>query len=64
MKLAHVYLKEQVYGKAYAEMQAYLRADPEGCFTNKVKKRHAEMESSGVVSASTAPETQLPSANP
>src|SRR5579863_5880330 len=37
VKLSDVYLKEGNYSKAYAEMQEYLRAAPDGRFAPKVK---------------------------
>jgi Tfp pilus assembly protein PilF len=37
VKLADVYFKERQVGKAYAEMQAYLSAEPQGQFSEKVK---------------------------
>jgi len=50
-KLADVYLKENAYGKAYAEMQAYLQAEPEGRFASKIKAIMRQMESSGALGA-------------
>ena len=51
VKLADVYLKENAYGKAYAEMQAYLQAEPEGRFASKIKAIMRQMESSGALGA-------------
>jgi tetratricopeptide (TPR) repeat protein len=51
VKLADVYLKENAYGKAYAEMQAYLQAEPEGRFVSKIKAIMRQMESSGALGA-------------
>jgi Tfp pilus assembly protein PilF len=50
-KLADVYLKEDAYDKAYAQMQAYLQAEPEGRFAAKIKGIMRQMESSGAVGA-------------
>jgi tetratricopeptide (TPR) repeat protein len=57
VKLADVYLKENAYDKAYAEMQAYLQAEPKGRFAPKIKDIMQQMESSGVL---TAPPTKAP----
>jgi tetratricopeptide (TPR) repeat protein len=54
VKLADVYLKETAYGKAYAEMQAYLRAEPNGRFAAELKSVTRRMESDGTVHASPA----------
>jgi tetratricopeptide (TPR) repeat protein len=51
VKLADVYLKENAYDKAYAQMQAYLQAEPEGRFVAKVKAIMRQMESSGALRA-------------
>jgi tetratricopeptide (TPR) repeat protein len=50
-KLADVYLKEDAYDKAYAQMQAYLQAEPEGRFAAKIKVIMRQMESSGALRA-------------
>ena len=49
VKLADVYLKENAYDKAYAQMQAYLQAEPEGRFVARIKAIMRQMESSGVL---------------
>ncbi len=49
VKLADVYLKQGAYGKAYAQMQAYLRAERIGRLAAKVKKIMQEMEASGAL---------------
>jgi tetratricopeptide (TPR) repeat protein len=49
VKLADVYLKENAYDKAYAQMQAYLQAEPEGRFVAKIKAIMRQMESSGAL---------------
>jgi tetratricopeptide (TPR) repeat protein len=65
VKLADVYLKESSYDKAYAEMQAYLRADPGGRLAAKVKNIMQQMEASGVAKAAAKPpENQRPPAKP
>jgi tetratricopeptide (TPR) repeat protein len=48
--LANVYLKEQVFDKAYAEMQTYLQEDPDGKFAPSVRRISREMVSAGVAS--------------
>ncbi|HLY60414.1 MAG TPA: tetratricopeptide repeat protein [Terriglobia bacterium] len=48
-KFANLYLKEKAYEKAYAEMQAYLSADPNGRYAAKVKEVMAQLESAGLV---------------
>ncbi len=50
-KLADVYLKENAYDKAYAQMQAYLQAEPEGRFAAKIKGIMQQMETSGALRA-------------
>ena len=54
VKLADVYLKEGQYGKAYAEMQTYLAANPQGRFADKITAILHQMESSGAVHPATA----------
>lgn len=49
VKLADVYLKEAAYGKAYDEMQAYVRAEPNGRFAAELKSVMKRMESDGTV---------------
>jgi tetratricopeptide (TPR) repeat protein len=51
VKLADVYLKENAYEKAYAQMQAYLQAEPDGRFAAKIKVIMRQMESSGALGA-------------
>jgi tetratricopeptide (TPR) repeat protein len=48
-KLAAAYLQQGDAGKAYAEFQAYLRADPEGRFASQAKKLVHYIESSGAL---------------
>jgi regulator of sirC expression with transglutaminase-like and TPR domain len=51
VKLADVYLKQSAYDKAYAEMQAYVRAEPDGRFAAKLKMVMHQMESDHLVTA-------------
>jgi tetratricopeptide (TPR) repeat protein len=60
VKLADVYLKENAYDKAYAQMQAYLQAEPEGRFAAKVKAIMRQMESSGALHAPPTQPVQPP----
>jgi tetratricopeptide (TPR) repeat protein len=60
VKLADVYFKENAYDKAYAEMQAYLRAEPDGRFAAKIKGIMRQMESSGAVGAPAGKVAQQP----
>jgi predicted Zn-dependent protease len=60
VKLADVYLKENAYDKAYAQMQAYLKAEPEGRFVPKVKAIMRQMESSGALRAPPTQAVQPP----
>jgi tetratricopeptide (TPR) repeat protein len=50
-KLADVYLRQNSFQKAYASMQAYLKAEPDGRFAPRIKDIMRQMESSGVVQA-------------
>ena len=54
-KLAAVYMRGGVRDKAYAEMQAYLRADPKGRFASEFKALMPRLETSGS-RAATSPE--------
>jgi len=49
VRLADVYLKQSAYGKAYAEMLAYVRAEPNGAYAAKVRSLMNQMESNRVV---------------
>jgi len=49
VRLADVYLKQSAYTKAYAEMQAYLRAEPNGLYAAKVRSLMHQMESDRAV---------------
>jgi tetratricopeptide (TPR) repeat protein len=54
VKLADVYLKEGAYDKAYAKMQEYLKAEPQGRFAPHIREIMKQMESSGVLTAGNA----------
>jgi tetratricopeptide (TPR) repeat protein len=54
VKLADVYLKEGAYDKAYAKMQEYLKAEPQGRFAPHIREIVKQMESSGVLTAGNA----------
>ncbi len=62
VKLADVYLKQGAYDKAYAEMQAYVRAEPKGRFAAKLETVMRQMESDHVLQA--ANPANRPSAAP
>jgi tetratricopeptide (TPR) repeat protein len=64
VKLADVYLKTSAFEKAYTEMQAYLRAEPQGRFAGKVKEIMHKMESDGIVSADQPRAPAPPSVRP
>lgn len=49
VKLADVYLKENNYEKAYAQMQEYLKVEPNGRFAQKIKGIMQQMEAAGAV---------------
>jgi tetratricopeptide (TPR) repeat protein len=61
VKLADLYSKEKHYDQAYQEMQAYLDADPNGRFAEKIKGVMEQMRSSAAVhpapAAAAAPES-------
>jgi tetratricopeptide (TPR) repeat protein len=54
VKLADVYLRENAFDKAYAKMQEYLKAEPQGRFAPHIREIMKQMESSGVVGAGEA----------
>jgi tetratricopeptide (TPR) repeat protein len=54
VKLADVYLKEGAYDKAYAKMQEYLKAEPQGRFAPHVREIMKQMQSSGAVATGQA----------
>jgi len=64
IKLADVYLKKNDFGKAYAEMQAYLRDQPEGRFAPKIKTVIQQMKADGLMPADSSPATSSRSAKP
>jgi tetratricopeptide (TPR) repeat protein len=49
VKLADVYLRENAYDKAYANMQEYLKAEPQGRFAPRIREIMKQMQSRGVV---------------
>jgi len=50
-KLADVYLRKNDFPKAYAEMQQYLKAEPNGTLAPRIRDIMRQMESSGVLAA-------------
>lgn len=52
VKVADVCLAQEAYDRAYAEMQAYLQAQPSGHFAEKIRKIMQEMEAAGVLDKS------------
>jgi tetratricopeptide (TPR) repeat protein len=54
VRLADIYVQQNHYSKAYAELQAYLRVEPEGRFAAKAADVMSRMEKAGVVHASQA----------
>lgn len=50
IKLADVYLKENAFGKAYAEMQSYLKKQPHGRFAPRIKTVIQRMKNDGLLS--------------
>jgi len=51
VRLADLYHRMKAYDKAFAEMQAYLRDDPNGRFAARTRAVMQEMESSGLIRA-------------
>jgi tetratricopeptide (TPR) repeat protein len=49
VKLADVYLRENAYDKAYANMQEYLKAEPQGRFAPRIRQIMKQMQARGVV---------------
>ena len=49
VRLADVYLKQSAYAKAYDEMQAYLRVEPNGPYTARVRSLMHQMETDRAV---------------
>ena len=60
-KLADVYLRENTYDKAYAEMGAYLQIAPNGQYAGRIRAVMQELESAGLVHPS---QSQLVSGPP
>jgi Flp pilus assembly protein TadD len=52
-RAADAYLAQKTYDKAYAKMQDYLRADPQGRFAEKIRTTVQEMEAQGVLTKPT-----------
>jgi len=52
LRLASLYLNWKKYDKAHAEMETYLRADPDGRFAEPTRKMMQQMEDSGMVASS------------
>jgi len=48
-KLANVYLREKTYGKAYAEMGAYLQIAPNGQYAGTMRAVMQKLQSAGLV---------------
>jgi len=61
VKLADLYLKKKAYNQAFAQMRAYLHAEPDGRFAAKIEHIMQEMESAGVLQAR---QTQAPTSLP
>ena len=51
VKLADVYLKEGAFDKAYAELEQYLQANPEGRFATKTREVMKRLVTSGLLTA-------------
>jgi tetratricopeptide (TPR) repeat protein len=64
VKLADVYLKQSAYDKAYAEMQAYVRAEPDGRFAPKLKRVMRQMESDRIPQTAHPSSAQSPPPEP
>jgi tetratricopeptide (TPR) repeat protein len=64
VKLADVYFRERMFGKAYEEMQSYLAAEPDGRFAPKVKDLMRQMDSYRTARAGTSASAPPASAQP
>lgn len=65
VRLADVYSKERQFGRAYAEMKAYLAADPNGRFAEKVREVMKQMrEAAAAARAAAANPTARSAAQP
>jgi tetratricopeptide (TPR) repeat protein len=60
VKLADVYLRQRAYDKAYAEMRAYVVAEPGGPFAPKLKQVMRQMESDRVVTVAPSAARSVP----
>lgn len=58
VKLADVYLRERAYNKAYAEMHAYVVAEPSGPLAPKLKQVMRQMEADRVVTPASSTAVQ------
>jgi len=56
VRLADVYTRQRAYADAYAELQAYLRAEPQGRFAQKAAEVMQRMEKAGVLKSSRPPD--------
>jgi tetratricopeptide (TPR) repeat protein len=56
VRLADVYTQQGAYADAYAELQAYLRAEPQGRFAAKATDVIQRMEKAGVLRSSRPPD--------
>ena len=63
-KLAEVYLRENAYDQAYAEMQEYLRAEPKGRFADRIRVIMQQMEAAGVLHTARQPASEVPPQRP
>lgn len=56
IRLADVYTQQEAYADAYAELQAYLHAEPQGRFAAKATEVMGHMEKTGVHKSSRPPD--------
>jgi tetratricopeptide (TPR) repeat protein len=56
VRLADVYTRQEAYADAYAELQAYLHAEPQGRFAAKATEVMQRMEKAGVLKRSRPPD--------
>jgi tetratricopeptide (TPR) repeat protein len=64
IKLADVYLKKSNFAKAYAEMQSYVREQPDGRFVPRIKAVIRQMKADGLVPAGSPSASSSRSAKP
>ncbi|HEX5413175.1 MAG TPA: tetratricopeptide repeat protein [Terriglobia bacterium] len=57
IKLADVYLKKSDFGKAYLEMESYLKEQPDGRFAPKIKTVIQHMKADGLITTDSSPTT-------